>query len=82
VGVGIHAKMALRDSNGWSIADTDLDGRRDFRAVWMDPEGGVWAVGGDLSVDLSQGMLVYGGTRAIPTAIDADTCVGAATVKP
>jgi hypothetical protein len=82
VGVGIHAKMALRDSNGWSIADTDLDGRRDFHAVWMDPEGGVWAVGGDLSVDLSQGMLVYGGTRAIPTAIDADTCGDTATVKP
>jgi hypothetical protein len=39
----------------------------------MDPDGGFWAVGGDLSVDLSQGMLVYGGERQIATEI-SDSC--------
>jgi hypothetical protein len=35
----------------------------------VDPEGGIWAVGGDLSVDLSVGMLAYGGTRTIGSTI-------------
>lgn len=74
VGVGVHGSMALRDANGWSAAETDLDRRRDFHAVWIDPQGGVWAVGGDLSVDLGHGMLVYGGTGSIPTEIDGGRC--------
>lgn len=74
VGVGINASFALRDSSGWIITPTDLDTRRDFHAVWMDPEGGWWVVGGNLSEDLSDGILVYGGTRSIPTGITLDHC--------
>lgn len=72
VAVGINASFALRDTNGWTIAQTDLDTRRDFHAVWLDPEGGAWAVGGDLSVNLRDGLLVYAGSRAIPSELDLE----------
>lgn len=71
VGVGITEAMAVRDANGWSVVNTGLDTRRDFHAVWIDPEGGAWAVGGDLTVDLSNGVLVYAGTRVISTELGA-----------
>jgi hypothetical protein len=69
VAAGIAGSLALRTSEGWELPDTLLNTARDFHAVWVDPDGGVWAVGGDLSVDLSQGMVAYGGDKTIGTEL-------------
>ena len=37
---------------------------RDFHAVWIDAEDGIWAVGGDLSF-LSNGVVAYGGPQLV-----------------
>jgi hypothetical protein len=64
VAVGREGAVSVRTEAGWSGApgaDTILD----FHAAWVDSEGGIWAVGGDLTVDLANGILAYGGERAI-----------------
>lgn len=39
----------------------------DLHATWLDPEGGVWAVGGSIATKpLTRGTVVYGGATAIP----------------
>ncbi|MCB9681236.1 MAG: hypothetical protein H6733_07160 [Alphaproteobacteria bacterium] len=39
----------------------------DLHATWIDPEGGVWAVGGAITaLPLSQGVIVYGGRQTVP----------------
>jgi hypothetical protein len=44
--------------------ETGLDLARDYHAVWIDPDGGVWAVGGHINdAPLVQGLLSYSGTR-------------------
>ncbi|MDX2170234.1 MAG: cytochrome P460 family protein [Deltaproteobacteria bacterium] len=66
VAVGNGLQVAVRDGAGWSIAAPgDDDQLRDFHAVWVDPSGDIWAVGGDLSVSLSNGILAHGGTTAV-----------------
>lgn len=37
-----------------------------FHASWVDPEGGIWAVGGDL-INLDYGVIIYGGDGSIPS---------------
>ncbi len=63
--VGVAASLVLGDSGNWNLVDTGLNTSRDFHAVWIDPDGGVWAVGGDLSVSLAQGMIAYGGSAPV-----------------
>jgi len=75
--IGNGSAVALRGADGWSIGDSRLGTPRDFHAVWIDPQGGVWGVGGDLTVRLSAGVLVYGGQQILPTEIrsaDASGC--------
>jgi len=49
---------AWRESNGPDTSNT-------LHAVWVDPEGGVWAAGGQLDVQpLVSGVLAYRGFRA------------------
>jgi hypothetical protein len=69
VAVGIAASIALRTAEGWELGDTGLNTILDFHGAWIDPEGGIWAVGGDLSIDMNQGMLAYGGRRSISSEI-------------
>ncbi len=38
---------------------------RGLHAVWVDPDGGVWSVGGDLAV-LTYGVIVYAGNDTVP----------------
>jgi len=76
VSVGISAAMALRDADGWVNTAAGLDTAGDFHAVWLDSEGGLWAVGGALSTGLSNGLLVYGGTLTIPTEINMGGACG------
>jgi len=75
VAVGIAGAVAIRSGNGWQLQRPGLNTALDLHSTWVDPDGGVWAVGGDLTVNLSQGMLVYGGPDAIGTnVISGDQC--------
>jgi hypothetical protein len=54
-----------RNSSGWTLVDEGTDPElRDFHAVWIDSEDGIWAVGGDLSF-LTNGVLAYGGRQSV-----------------
>ncbi len=68
--VGQRSSVLRRTAEGWSKVSTGLTRSEHLHAVWADPEGGVWAVGGDiLSLPLSRGLLLHFGTRAIPGAV-------------
>jgi hypothetical protein len=67
--VGIEGSVAFRTANGWLLQSPPVDTLRDFHATWIDPEGGVWAVGGELSFDLDDGILAYGGSRTIGSEV-------------
>lgn len=69
--VGREGAVALRREGVWSMVDSQLDTILDFHAVWIDPEGGIWAVGGDLTSDFDDGMLAYSGRREIASGIDS-----------
>jgi len=70
VAVGVGGAVAFRDANGWTLQRPGLSTPLDLHAAWVDPDGGVWAVGGDLS-NLDHGMVVYGGTAAVGSTITA-----------
>lgn len=60
--VGQYGSVYLRDQKGWHEEDTKLSIRHDLHAVWMDPGGGVWAVGGQVSsFPLTEGLLIHKG---------------------
>lgn len=68
--VGIEGTYARRGDNGW-VGDSDAyDTSRDFHATWIDPDGGVWAVGGNLSAALDSGMIGYDGDATIRTTVE------------
>ena len=69
VAVGNGLSVATHDESGWNTIDegTDDEGR-DFHAVWVDSEDGIWAVGGDLA-DLNNGLLRYGGPQFVTGTI-------------
>jgi len=69
VAVGIEGSVARREETGWTLEDLDFSTIRDFHATWVDPQGGIWAVGGNLSAELNDGMLAYIGTADISTTV-------------
>ena len=68
VAVGNGLAVAARTGSGWSLVNDGNDERqgRDFHGVWVDPDDGIWAVGGDLSISLAKGVLAYGGAHVVP----------------
>lgn len=67
---GFVGQITRRNDEGlWDVQQTSIDTIYDFHAVWVDPSGGVWAVGGDLSVNLDQGIVAYFGDRDVPTTV-------------
>lgn len=61
--VGQYGLVTERTPEGWAEVDTGLDIQRDFHSVWLDPAGGVWAVGGvTASFPLVDGLLIHRGT--------------------
>jgi hypothetical protein len=73
--VGVAGSATLRSEFGWEVQDTDLATPLDFHAGWIDPEGGLWAVGGDLTTLLDRGMVAYSGRRQIGNQyVDVDRC--------
>ena len=69
VTVGSETSIAFRTERGWELQDTGIDSTRDLHAVWMDPQGGIWAVGGNLSADLDGGLVLYMGDDSIATDV-------------
>ncbi len=88
IATGQNGAIYVRSDAGWAAIDTDLKlDLESLHAVWIDPKGGVWAVGGDvISAALGNGGLVYGGegVPAIdPTLIpDADAPAPAPVCPP
>jgi hypothetical protein len=65
VAVGAAAVVLLREIGGWAMQNYNLNTNRDLHTVWIDADGGIWAVGGDLSVELKDGILAYIGSETI-----------------
>jgi hypothetical protein len=58
--VGQYASVYARDGSGWHEEKTQLSLRQDLHGVWIDPDGGVWAVGGKtFSTPLTEGVLLH-----------------------
>jgi hypothetical protein len=70
--VGVDGEVLRRDRDGrWAVESTGLDMTEALHAVWVDPAGGAWAVGGRvLSSPLLDGVLIYKGARLPDTAYD------------
>lgn len=67
---GVYGAMLRRESGGWVPEDNGFALAESLHAVWVDPEGGVWAVGGMvLAEPLVHGLLLHRGEREIGNAI-------------
>lgn len=68
---GLSATVLRRSSGGWlRIGGLPAASSRDFHAVCIDDSGGVWLAGGDL-IQNDEGVLMYYGTRSVPTEVYA-----------
>lgn len=64
--VGYKGQVFLRGEFGWELDPAEPATLADLHAVWIDPEGGIWTVGGRISSDpLIHGVLAYKGARTI-----------------
>jgi hypothetical protein len=59
--VGIEGAVQQRNSSGeWKPVKTGIKTSLTIHTVWVDPDGGVWAVGGDvLSSPLEDGIMIH-----------------------
>lgn len=64
---GNQGAIWWRGDDGWAPDPRTPATTWSFHAAWIDPDGGVWAAGGDL-IQLDVGVVVYAGDRSIPTA--------------
>jgi hypothetical protein len=70
--VGYEGIVLHREDAAWKLLDTGVEIFNPFHTVWVDPDDGVWAVGGDvLSPTPSEGMLLHRGS-AIPHDISEE----------
>jgi hypothetical protein len=68
--VGYNGRALRRVDGAWRPLAEDLPTLRDLHAVWVDPSGGLWAVGGQLASDPPRaGVLVHYGAP-IPTTLE------------
>lgn len=70
---GERGTIYEKTGRGWSHIDTGLEaGYESLHSMWVDPDGGVWAVGGNvLSASLDKGAIVHYGA-AVPTWTPAE----------
>jgi hypothetical protein len=62
--VGAEGSIVERRDAAWELLDTGHELFNPFHAVWIDPDGGVWAVGGDfLSPIPVEGKLLHRGAE-------------------
>lgn len=60
--VGQDGAVFERNRGGWSEVDLGVPIEQSFHSVWIDPSGGVWAVGGQVqTLPLIDGIMLYGG---------------------
>jgi hypothetical protein len=59
--VGIEGAVEQRNSSGeWKPVETGIETSLTLHTIWVDPDGGVWAVGGDISSSpLTNGIILY-----------------------
>lgn len=63
--VGEGGAVFLRSATGWRPVDTGLK-LESLHAVWVDPGGGVWAVGGRVLSALTDGAVLHLGPQGTP----------------
>jgi hypothetical protein len=63
--------VALRDAAGWQLQEPAIQTALDLHGSWIDPDGGRWAVGGELTTHLDQGVVAYGGSTAVSGVVAA-----------
>ena len=62
VAVGRTGAVYWRDADTWVADERGPATDYDLHAGWLDPDGGLWAVGGAIvSLPLDRGVVVYGG---------------------
>ncbi len=67
VAVGATGAVYVREGGVWVADPRGAVTARDLHAVWVDPDGGIWTVGGKLSsFPLDDGIVAYGGDRDVP----------------
>lgn len=73
--VGYGGSVYQRQHGTFQAVDTGLDfaAAESLHSVWVDPDGGVWAVGGDvLTPELDQGMALHRGKPVPRITIEPD----------
>jgi hypothetical protein len=61
--VGQEGAVYLRSGNGWTEVETGFLLDETFHSVWIDPKGGVWAVGGQvLTRPIFDGIVLHLGS--------------------
>lgn len=66
--VGEGGAVFLRNAGGWRAVDTGLK-VESLHAVWVDPGGGVWAVGGRVLSTLTDGAVLHLGPAGTPAYV-------------
>lgn len=60
--VGFNGVVLVADGLEWFVEDTKLGSvNGGLHAVWIDPDGGVWAVGGKIIAGFDEGVVDYRG---------------------
>lgn len=70
--VGLEGAIAFRGDSGWASDETglNLDLALDYHAAWIDPQGGIWAVGGNIRGEpRTDGVLAHFGTDTIKSTV-------------
>lgn len=66
VAVGAQGSVWFRGESGWEGDPREKPTYQDLHAVWRDPDGGIWCVGGHISsLPLIQGALLYSGDDTV-----------------
>jgi hypothetical protein len=69
--VGQFAAVYRREADGWVPEETKIFADEALHAVWVDPDGGVWAVGGQvLTTPLTHGIMLHKGDSVSSEVID------------
>jgi photosystem II stability/assembly factor-like uncharacterized protein len=64
--VGVDGAVMQRTDDGWIPDPSAAPAFQALHAVWVDPDGGIWAVGGQvLAYPLVNGVMVYRGQREL-----------------
>ncbi len=72
IAVGREGAVTLRRSGVWGneVTGLNLNPTLDFHAAWIDPQGGFWAVGGNIVGEpRTDGVLAYFGEQTVGTGL-------------